>query len=285
MPPTRCACAASRSPSRCASARSRRPGAPRATTSRSAPSSASARRRVSANVLTDPAELAERAVAMAKVAPEDPYAGLADPARLAREFPDLDLLDASIPSAAELTEIGAGRRGCRPRRSRRHQFRRRQRRLVARRPGARHLARLRRLLSHLALQPLGLGDRRRGHRHGARLRGRDRRSIAPISSARRGSAARPASAPCAASIRRKVADRPRHGRLRPAGRRPASSAISPAPINGAAIARKTSFLKRQARRAASSSETIQITDDPTAPARPRLASLRRRRRRRRSRST
>lgn len=59
---------------------------------------------VSANVLTDPAELAERAVAMAKVAPEDAYTGLADPARLARSFPDLDLLDESIPSADELSE-------------------------------------------------------------------------------------------------------------------------------------------------------------------------------------
>src|SRR6185295_9190929 len=59
---------------------------------------------VSANVLTDPAELATRAVAMAKVAPEDPYAGLADPARLARTFPDRDLLDPAVASAAELTE-------------------------------------------------------------------------------------------------------------------------------------------------------------------------------------
>ena len=59
---------------------------------------------VSANVVADPAELAERAVAMAQVAPEDPYAGLADPDRLATNFPELDLLDASIPSAAELTE-------------------------------------------------------------------------------------------------------------------------------------------------------------------------------------
>jgi PmbA protein len=58
---------------------------------------------VSANVLTDPAELAERAVAMARVAPEDAYAGLADPARLARHFPDLDLLDEAIPTAEELT--------------------------------------------------------------------------------------------------------------------------------------------------------------------------------------
>lgn len=59
---------------------------------------------VSANVLADPAELAERAVAMAKVAPEDPYVGLADASRLAKSFPDLDLLDATIPSAAEMTE-------------------------------------------------------------------------------------------------------------------------------------------------------------------------------------
>src|SRR3954470_951645 len=49
------------------------------------------------------AELAERAVAMAKVAPEDPFTGLADPALLAREFPDLDLVDPDLP-AVELLE-------------------------------------------------------------------------------------------------------------------------------------------------------------------------------------
>jgi len=59
---------------------------------------------ISANVLSDPAELAERVVAMAKAAPDDPYAGLADPDLLARDFPDLDLLDESIPSAEQLTE-------------------------------------------------------------------------------------------------------------------------------------------------------------------------------------
>ena len=46
--------------------------------------------------------LAERAVAMARVAPVDKYVGLADPALLARDFPDLDLLDPRIPSVAEL---------------------------------------------------------------------------------------------------------------------------------------------------------------------------------------
>ena len=47
-------------------------------------------------------DLAARAVAMAKVAPEDAYAGLADPDQLARTVPDLDLLDPDLPSVAEL---------------------------------------------------------------------------------------------------------------------------------------------------------------------------------------
>ncbi|HEY2134579.1 MAG TPA: TldD/PmbA family protein [Xanthobacteraceae bacterium] len=47
-------------------------------------------------------ELAERAVAMARVAPEDKFAGLADPAQLAKKFPDLDLLDPQLPTVAHL---------------------------------------------------------------------------------------------------------------------------------------------------------------------------------------
>src|SRR5258705_2886900 len=47
-------------------------------------------------------KLAERAVAMARVAPDDKYVGLADPALMAREFADLDLLDRIVPSTAEL---------------------------------------------------------------------------------------------------------------------------------------------------------------------------------------
>jgi PmbA protein len=47
-------------------------------------------------------ELAERAVAMARVAPEDKFAGLADPTQLAKTFPDLDLLDPALPSVARL---------------------------------------------------------------------------------------------------------------------------------------------------------------------------------------
>ena len=47
--------------------------------------------------------LAERAVAMARVAPEDKFSGLADPSLLAREFADLDLLDPDMPTV-ELLE-------------------------------------------------------------------------------------------------------------------------------------------------------------------------------------
>jgi PmbA protein len=46
--------------------------------------------------------LAERAVAMARVAPEDRFAGLADAERLARDIPDLDLVDRNLPDVAAL---------------------------------------------------------------------------------------------------------------------------------------------------------------------------------------
>jgi PmbA protein len=46
--------------------------------------------------------LVERAVAMAKVAPEDKFAGLADASLLAHDFPDLDLLDPDLPTVAAL---------------------------------------------------------------------------------------------------------------------------------------------------------------------------------------
>lgn len=60
---------------------------------------------VSADVSADVERLAERAVAMAKVSPRDPYAGLADAALLAREHADLDLFDGEAdPSGDELSE-------------------------------------------------------------------------------------------------------------------------------------------------------------------------------------
>jgi PmbA protein len=56
------------------------------------------------DIKADVSQLAERAVAMARVAPEDPFAGLADPSRLAREIPNLDLLDPDLPTVALLEE-------------------------------------------------------------------------------------------------------------------------------------------------------------------------------------
>lgn len=49
-------------------------------------------------------ELVARAVAMARVAPPDDYAGIADPADIARSLPDLDLVDPVEPPAELLVE-------------------------------------------------------------------------------------------------------------------------------------------------------------------------------------
>lgn len=59
---------------------------------------------VSATTGYDPARLAERAVAMAKASPEDPLNRLADADRLARQFPDLDLFDPTTIDAAAMAE-------------------------------------------------------------------------------------------------------------------------------------------------------------------------------------
>jgi PmbA protein len=48
------------------------------------------------------AALAERAVAMARVTPEDKFAGLADASLLAHDFPNLDLIDPNLPTVGEL---------------------------------------------------------------------------------------------------------------------------------------------------------------------------------------
>jgi PmbA protein len=49
--------------------------------------------------------LAERAVAMARAAPEDRFAGLADDDALARTIPDLDLIDENVPSVMDLEKL------------------------------------------------------------------------------------------------------------------------------------------------------------------------------------
>ncbi len=59
---------------------------------------------VAASRGADPDALAERAVAMARVSPEDPYQGLADTALLAKDAVDLDLYDPTEISADRLRE-------------------------------------------------------------------------------------------------------------------------------------------------------------------------------------
>lgn len=64
-------------------------------------------RRQAAASTSDPspqavAALVVRVVAMARVAPEDPTAGLADPSQLAAEWPDLDLEDPNQPAVEEI---------------------------------------------------------------------------------------------------------------------------------------------------------------------------------------
>lgn len=59
---------------------------------------------VSATASSDPNALAERAVAMARVSPEDPYQGLADAAMLAKTVRNLDLYDATTLSSAQMRD-------------------------------------------------------------------------------------------------------------------------------------------------------------------------------------
>jgi PmbA protein len=48
--------------------------------------------------------LVERAVAMARVVPDDPYCGIAEPGELAHDWPDLDMADSGEPSVEHLIE-------------------------------------------------------------------------------------------------------------------------------------------------------------------------------------
>lgn len=52
-------------------------------------------------------ELADRALAMARSMPEDKFCGLADPAKLARDFPELDLFDGTLLSPDDLVGIAS----------------------------------------------------------------------------------------------------------------------------------------------------------------------------------
>lgn len=56
-------------------------------------------------------QMAERAVAMAKCVPDDLYAGIADPAQLAKHIPDLDLYDPTELSMDKMNEIADAAEG------------------------------------------------------------------------------------------------------------------------------------------------------------------------------
>jgi PmbA protein len=62
---------------------------------------------ISGSVLTKDAihRLAENALRMAKLAPPDPYAGVADPDQLAKNIPELDLAANDLPDPQKLEEI------------------------------------------------------------------------------------------------------------------------------------------------------------------------------------
>jgi len=52
-------------------------------------------------------ETVERALAMARAAPDDRYCGIADPGQIIRSVPDLDIFDAAEPAAEKLVEMAA----------------------------------------------------------------------------------------------------------------------------------------------------------------------------------
>ncbi len=63
------------------------------------------------DIASDVDAFAERAVAMARVAPPDKFAGLADPSELATTFPDLDLIDRALPSVQQLEALARAAEG------------------------------------------------------------------------------------------------------------------------------------------------------------------------------
>lgn len=60
---------------------------------------------ISAAASSDFEQLAQRAVAMARLSPEDPSQGLADPDHLARDWPDLNLFDPHVPGSERLVDM------------------------------------------------------------------------------------------------------------------------------------------------------------------------------------
>ena len=148
------------------------------------------------------AALAERAVAMARAAPEDKFAGLADDGAAGARFPDLDLIDPDLPHGrASSKRCARARRSRRACRQRRRQVGRRLGLGRHRRHGAGDQPRLSRRLSRL--QPRHVDDRRSPANGTGMERDYDYSSggTPPIWMRRRRSAAAPASARSSGSIR------------------------------------------------------------------------------------
>ena len=218
--------------------------------------------------------LAERAVAMARVAPEDKYAGLADPALLAKNFPDLDLVDRNLPDIAALETM-----------ARRAEHAGRAVKGVSKSGGASAAAGIGGMVlltSHgFSGAYLGsrhshfdAGDRRRRHRDGDRLRLLLGAARLPISIRRK----RSAKAPARRRWRGSTRARSRPGRCRWCSiPHIAGSMVGHlvSAINGAAIARKTSFLKDKLGEPDFRSRH-QHHRRSAAPPRPALAAVRRR---------
>ncbi len=195
--------------SRCATARSRNPSAPKATMSACACSSAASRRwsRPTTSRRRRRRRWPSARSRWRASRPRTRIAGLADPALLAHEFPDLDLLDPDI----------AVRRRARSDRARAAEAAGLAVKGVTKSGGASASAGIGGMVlvtshgfhgAYLGSQPRHLddGDRRRRHRHGARLRlflGAARRRSRR---ARKRSAAAPASARCERLNPRKVDD-------------------------------------------------------------------------------
>ena len=127
MPPTRWRCARCRCRSRCATARWRNSESAEGDDLGLRVLVGKRQAVVSTNDTAGDgsAALAARAVAMARAAPEDKYAGLADAALLAHDFPDLDLIDPDLPTVARARSHGARGRSGRARGQGRHQVGRR----------------------------------------------------------------------------------------------------------------------------------------------------------------
>ena len=153
------------------------------------------------DIAGDVAPLAERAVAMAKVAPEDKFAGLADEARLARTQPELDLLDPDMPSVAVLEDRALRAEAAAPRGQGRQQVGRRVGVGRHRRHGAGDQPRLSRRLSRCRAAASACRRSRARAPRWKPTTTSPARCMPPISSRPRRSGAPPASARWRGSIR------------------------------------------------------------------------------------